>query len=63
MTNNTKNIQYILSNEACCICGRLSDIVCNECLALSMPACFCEKHQNSHRTERMHVAYWGNLAK
>lgn len=57
----TKRLAYILSNEACCICGRKSERVCNECLALNQLACFCDYHESRHMTERTHQAIWGVL--
>lgn len=56
-----KNLQFILSNEACCICGKKSERVCNECLADGQLACFCDNHENRHMQERTHQALWGVL--
>lgn len=57
------NLSLILSNEACQICGRLTKIVCNECLADNRPAGFCERHQELHKKIMPHVALWGELCK
>lgn len=61
MTHKPRNLAYILSNEACCICGKLYEHVCQECLALGQLACFCDDHEERHRTERTHQALWGVL--
>lgn len=58
----TKNPSpFIFTNEACCICGVKSDIVCQECLAFGQLGCFCDKHKERHKMERFHQAYWGVL--
>lgn len=66
--NTYKKAQETMQREAianlrCYICFRQSDIVCNECLAEGSLACFCEKHQERHKTEKNHIAYWGKLAE
>jgi len=64
MNNKTLTVTNgIINNTRCQICGTKSDIVCNECLAIGQLACYCGRHQQSHRYERMHMAYWGALAK
>ena len=59
----TSSLPFILSNEACCICGKKSDRVCQECLALNQLACFCDRHEQRHLYERTHQALWGELGK
>lgn len=55
---NKQQLAEIKADMRCCICGKKSDIVCGECQANQQLACFCERHQQAHRTERTHQALW-----
>lgn len=54
-------LNEVIANLRCCICLTKTDIVCKECLAREELAGFCEKHQERHKTERFHTAFWGQL--
>ena len=55
---------FILSNESCQVCGKRSDIVCNECLYLNLLACYCKRHTWHHKLQMFgHEPLWGELGK
>lgn len=55
---NKQKLAEIKADMRCCICGKKSNIVCGICQEDLQLACFCAKHQQTHRTERTHMALW-----